>query len=132
MWKLTLIKGNVFDSNPWVPNTITAFIHVPYQIAGVAPPVVSMSSHAAQFTSVAFFEESGVSFSHLCLPHSQFRPPNQYIFLHTDAYTEVSTLLLALLAPQHRYQSLVLQYAFYCVGDWETCWLAKRLDLLEG
>ena len=87
-------------------NNCTAFINVPHQIAGVAPPVVSMASHTAQFAFLALIEEPGASSSHLCLPHPQFRPLNKYFFLPTGAYTEVSTLLLALLAPNYLYQSL--------------------------
>ena len=44
-----LIKGNVFDSNLWNADTITSFIIVPIQITGLTPPVVSMTTHAAQF-----------------------------------------------------------------------------------
>jgi hypothetical protein len=45
---LTPIRGN--------GDTITGFIVVPHQIAGVVPPVVSTAAHTAQFAFLPFFE----------------------------------------------------------------------------
>ena len=117
----SLIKGNIFDSYPWNPNMITAFINVPYQVTGVTPPVVSMASYAAQFTFLTFFEEPGVSSSHLCSQYMSYWLGDLLAF-QASRFTWRMTLIWW--AP--------LEWTYVGVHGPESLWQCEARNLLTG
>ena len=79
----SLIKGNVSDSNSCNPDLITAFITIPHQIAGIAPPVVGMTTPAVRLLHAHFRLHSQV---HMPIPHLQVQAPTLLLLPSCSTY----------------------------------------------